>query len=173
MPPSALPPAWARQPSSSASEPVTARPDISAEEARAICQRLLDATGRAYLERDFAAYASNYAVPSDLHSFGAVRLVADIADLHELFAEILAYFDSIGLTSLKRECLSAEVTRPDTISASFVSRLFSGERLLAPPVPAFALLRREDGAWRFASSQYATDDEGLARALRALPEQGT
>ncbi len=135
------------------------------EEARAVVQHLLDVTGAAYAARDFAAFAPHFLVPGDVHSFGAVRLIADLADLHDLFTEIMAYFDGIRLTALERECIAAEFDGPDKIKATHVTRMMCGNDLLATPFAGFSLLRRVEGAWKIASSQYATDDTRLAEAL--------
>ncbi|MBY6050036.1 hypothetical protein [Vannielia litorea] len=137
----------------------------SDEEARAISQHLLDVTGAAYRDRDYAAFAPHFVVPGDVHSFGGLRLVKDLADLHDLFTEVMAYFDQIGLTSLERDCIAAEFDGPDRVKATHVTRMMCGSSLLSSPFPAFSLLRRIEGRWMIASSQYATDDERLAKAL--------
>ncbi|MFY0635526.1 MAG: hypothetical protein JXQ91_17070 [Vannielia sp.] len=145
-------------------------PDSEAE-ARAISQHLLDVTGAAYAARDYAAFAPHFVVPGDVHSFGGVRLVKDLADLHDLFIEVMAYFDQIGLTALERDCIAAEFDGPDRVKATHITRMMCGNALLASPFPAFSLLRRIEGRWMIASSQYATDDKRLAEALATSWEE--
>ncbi|QDC08402.1 hypothetical protein FHY55_03710 [Oceanicola sp. D3] len=151
---------------------MTGGSDTSAEEARAISQGVLDITGAAYSARDFAAYAPHFVVPGDVHAFGGVRLVKDLADLHDLFMDVAAYFDSIQVTALIRSCISAEFDGPDVIKATHITRMMSGTQLLAPPFPGFSLLRRIDGVWKVSSSQYATDDPKLINALARPAELG-
>ncbi|MBS8227652.1 hypothetical protein [Vannielia litorea] len=135
------------------------------DEARAIAQHLLDETAAAYEANDFSAFAPHFMLPGDVHTFGTARLISDLADLYDLFSRVRMFFDNIGMTSLERDCISAEFTNAETIKATHITRLLNGTTLIYPPSPAFTLFRKVEGRWKIASSQYATTEPGLDDAI--------
>ncbi|MDF1872376.1 hypothetical protein [Vannielia sp.] len=145
--------------------------DRSPETARAIHQSLLDRSGEAYRTGSFELFAPCFALPTEVHTFEATRKITNEAELEALFDDTLNVLTKAGaqLIRIATEALFAD---ENTIKATHSSRLVIGDRLLAGPFPIFFLVKRSQGAWRLAASQYAVDrPTSFAEALSGVPTQ--
>ncbi|MDJ0823821.1 MAG: hypothetical protein QNJ09_18690 [Paracoccaceae bacterium] len=123
-----------------------------------ISDYLLRKTGEAFISGDFDSFAECFELPQDIETFEGQRHLETLEDLRSLFTSLQGYFRSLGVTSLERHCIEAKYRDPDTIAATHQSRLMTGSVLLRAPYPAFSVLKRRDGVWRVAFSQYAISD---------------
>ena len=123
-----------------------------------ISNELLATTGEALVGGDFDSFSACFELPQDLETFEGQRRLETRDDLRALFTSIQAFFRSLGVTLLERHCVEAKYRDPETIAATHQSRLMAGSVLLRAPYPAFSILKRRDGVWRVAFSQYAISD---------------
>ena len=134
-----------------------------------ISQALLDKTGRAYFEDDFETFATCFLLPQHVATHDGSRHLRDRADLRALYQSMRALFAARGATWLDRRCIAAEYADDDTVRATHESRLLAGDTVIQTGFPAFSILKRHEGVWKVAFSQYAVPDTEHARALGTLP----
>ena len=138
--------------------------------ARAVSRHLLEVTGRGLMSGDFALFAPCFLLPQDIATYEGSRTVTTHEELRAVFDGVRAHFRTQGVTDMVRECVAAEFQGPDTIQATHQSWLLSGGRLVQPSYPAFSILRRVQGIWKVAFSQYAiADAPGHVAALTGAP----
>jgi len=133
---------------------------------RAISQRLLDTTGAAYRNDDFATFAECFLLPLTVSTFEGDRRVTARTELREVFDNVRAYLASLGVTDLARRCVSVDRVSEDRIEATHISELRCGDQLLSHPYPGFSVLVRcADRIWRVADAQYALEHQDFAEAV--------
>lgn len=142
-------------------------------EAGQIATRLLDLTGQALLNGDAAGFIDCFSVPHRVSTFEESYIIADKAGLRRVFFQMCASLRQLGVTDMVRHCIAASFRDVDTVAHSHISHLMAGHVQACEPYPCFSILRRQDGIWRVASSDYALDSSSLqAKALGAGASTG-
>jgi hypothetical protein len=141
-----------------------------ASDPRAISQDLLDRTGKAYVMGDFDSFAACFLLPQHVATHDGTRYLETREDLRAMFDSMRAFFAERGATHLDRVNVAAEFTGADTISATHHSRLMAGDRVIQTAYPAHSILKRHDGAWKVAFSQYAVPDAAHSGAMGTLTD---
>ena len=141
-----------------------------ASDPRAIHQDLLDRTGKAYATGDFDGFAACFLLPQDVATHDGTRRLETRDDLRAMFASLRAFLAERGATHLARVNVAAEFTGPDTISATHHSRLMAGDAVIQTAYPAHSILKRHDGTWKVAFSQYAVPDAAHSGAMGTLSD---
>lgn len=136
------------------------------ETAREVHDFLLDRTGSALMSGDFDMFASCFALPQEIHTFDGSRLIKAPEDLRKIFNDVRAHFKSHNVTELVRTIMDAEFRDPDTVATTHVSRPLNGSLITQDPYPVFSILKRVNGVWKVAHSEYAIRNEhALTKAL--------
>jgi uncharacterized protein (TIGR02246 family) len=138
---------------------------------RAVHQDLLDRTGQAYRDNDFDAFAACFLLPQHVATHDGSRHLQTRDDLLAMFTSMRAFFAEKGATHLDRRSQAADHDGPDTIRATHESRLMAGDRVVQTAYPAYSILKRHEGVWKVAFSQYVvdTDQSGALGALAPAP----
>jgi len=139
---------------------------IGNQAARQISEDLLERSGASLVQGDFETFADCFLLPQDMETFEGRRSIETRDQMREIFEAVRQFHQRSGVTELVRHCVEAEFRTEDIVEATHESRLVAGERLIQRPYPVFSVLKRVDGVWRVASSQYAiVDAPGLNQAL--------
>ncbi|WP_458791063.1 hypothetical protein [Yoonia sp. MH D7] len=149
----------------------TQKTDTSNPIARKIGNNMLKETGAAIMTKDFARFAKSFSLPHMLTTFDAKGIIETEAELEHIFDANHAYFTALNVTDIVRVCTSADFDGPDTVKAMHVTQLMSGTQRVKDPYPAFAIITRTGGVWRFSKSDYAVgQDSSLTKALNQLSQ---
>lgn len=132
--------------------------DTTHERAMAIAEELLKRTGDAYVSGDAEAFADCFLLPQEIDTLDGKRLITTRAEIIATFEAMREYFRVEGITIMDRRCVSAEFSNPDTITHTHESRLLRGDMQVREPYPSLSVLRRVDGEWKIAYSQYIITD---------------
>lgn len=137
---------------------------------RAIHQDLLDRSGKAYVEGDFDSFAACFLLPQHVATYDGTRHLETRDDLRAMFDSMRAFFAERGATHLDRQNVAAEFIAEGTISATHHSRLMAGDVVIQTAYPAHSILKRHEGAWKVAFSQYAVPDAAHSGAMGTLSD---
>ncbi len=140
------------------------QPDLKT--AKDISEHLLKVTADALMQQDFDSFAAVFGLPQTMTTEQReIRLVTR-DDLKTTFDQMCAYFQSLGVTELRRVCEAAEFHGPDRVEATHISYVIGDGKDLTPPYPVYSVLERLQGRWKITSSDYAlSDDKPQAQAL--------
>ncbi len=131
----------------------------SQEDARAIAQGLLAATGEALRAGDFVAFRNCFRLPQTVQTFNGSSVIETEDDLRQIFDRVRDHFARIGVTELVRHVVNVDFRDADTILSTHESRLLGGNELLETPYPVFSILHRTETGWVIGDSNYAIPDE--------------
>ena len=146
------------------------------KEALAISQDLLDRSGAALMSGDPTDFVPCFFLPHILNTFDKERIIKTEAQLLETFRLVSANYREDGITDLVRTAVSAEFISEDEIHSTHITRWLRGTQPVAEPFPIYALIRRHEGRWAVARSEYAIPEElRIARTLSrvGLPTEDT
>lgn len=127
--------------------------------ADAIVQHLFDATEEAVLAGDFAAFARVTTVPYTMANFECERTFSTEDELKEAFLTVTRALNSMGVSGLQRDIISAVFTSEDALKCAYMTRRFAGQMLVERAYPSIMTARCVDGVWKVDSSQHAVDGE--------------
>lgn len=131
-----------------------------------IYQDFLHQITRAYMARDFEAYAQLIRVPHDLGSFGPRLEVRNRKELKVLFDSICDHLTSESNGEYVRTCLTAEFVNPNKIVGVHETRLVSGGVIKDGPYPVKGIMRRIEGKWWVCGSDNAIEPaDGMGRVI--------
>lgn len=140
--------------------------DAATRTACDIAQHVLEATGRALMQRDFDRFRPFFLLPQTVTTAGKRVELATSDDLKAAFFNMCDHFETIGVTELRRTCIAAEFRGPDEIASTHESIVRCGENVALPPYPVYSVMKRVGDAWLVAGSDYMLDDDHpQARAL--------
>lgn len=131
----------------------------SSETAKAISERLLEATGQAMLSNDFEDFVQHFCIPNEIQTFEGRRIISTEADLRKTFKAVRTYYDKSGVTDMVRHCVAASFTDENTIVSTHETRLLTGAVISRAPYPLMSVLKFNGERWQVASSSYAIEDE--------------
>lgn len=134
-----------------------------------IGQDLLARTRRAYVEDDFALFASAFMLPHEHVMLHGAALLETEQDLWTLFDRMKTQFRGMGVDDIVRPLVSAEFVTPFTIHATAVTYLYSGGRLVNDPYPVRSTLLNCGGDWRIATANYAITLDSVDLASAIMP----
>ncbi|MEY1554894.1 hypothetical protein AB3Y40_04590 [Yoonia sp. R2331] len=133
----------------------------------AVSDYLLDITRRAYFERDRTGYAARFILPQVIDTIDGVRNLQTVADLMHVYDEMCRIIQTKGVIDFKRHTLSAVFEAPDTVRCTSISQHLYQDYRLSEEMMIHSLLRRRNGRWKIAKSQYVTADSRMNAALIA------
>lgn len=128
------------------------------ETARDVSEYLLDRTGRALETGDFDTFKTCFILPQEVDTFEGTQRLETEADIERTFNQVREHYRSLGTTQIERHCVSAVFKGPDCVEATHVTRVVAQDRILQNPFYVFSVLKRTEGGWKIAFSQYAIDD---------------
>lgn len=128
---------------------------------------VLDATGAAYMARDFEAWAKWFHLPQTAGTFNGDRVIETRDELKDIFDAMCQHFDAMGVVELRRKTLEARFLDEDTLQATFSSRRVLRGHVFSDEMIAHGFLNRINGEWRITEYRYATDDSDFMRAIHA------
>ncbi len=132
---------------------------VSAFKAHAICDDILQRSGPALIARDFVAFASCFAVPTEVLTFEGARFLTTSEELRVAFEGGCAHFRSSGAQQLIRHIVVAELTDLHTISSTHECRVLGHRIVLLQALYAVhSTLKLMDESWRITRSCYAVED---------------
>lgn len=140
--------------------------------ARAVTERILDATGKAMLAGDFETFRSYFLLPHFISTLDRKITLETEDEMHATFLKVREDYLRKQVTELIRYCDVAEFRGNDRIEAMHTTHLMSGNRRVVEPYPSFAVMKRVSGVWRVSSSQYAlekTTSVGRALHIQSQP----
>jgi len=137
----------------------------SSDSARAITTELLNRSGRAFVNGDFDAFLSCISLPYRLETFDGKRLVETEDQLRDVFEAVRMHHRKTSVTEMNRHVVEALFRDQDTILATFETRLLHKNILTQAPYPVFAVIVRENGAWKTNNMTVAVEDSAAHNAL--------
>lgn len=128
------------------------------EDAKAVHERLLEATRQAYLADDEDAFIACFLLPQTIVTQDGQRQMETRDDLRDIYRHTRSRFLALGVTDLIRVAIAAEYVAPDRIRTTHVSYVLQGRKLVTPPYPNTGELVRLPEGWRISSSEYGSTD---------------
>lgn len=131
-----------------------------------LVQDLLDHSGRALLNNDFAQFTTSFHLPFESETFDGKQELGTTEQLRNLFDQGRACFLRMGVTEMMRTVVEAELKTPACIVSTHVTR-FANHMQLAPySFPVFCVIKKIDGHWGVTRSEFAiADAPDLSRLL--------
>ncbi len=126
--------------------------------ARQVSEHLLKRTERAFLTDDVGEFKECLVLPYSIETFDGRRVLETPSELQELFYAIRTHHRKTGVTAIVRHVVEAAFKDPETIEATFETRLLNGTVLTQKPYPVFSVLKCIEGEWRARSMTFAIDD---------------
>ncbi len=139
------------------------------ENAKVICESILDLTRRALLEEDFDAYRQAFLLPHIHTTLEGTTFLDTEDDLKMLYTRMTRLFASLGVDDIHRVILSAEFSEPNRILARIEAHHLSGGRRVNTPYQITIELARCGQQWRSASANYIVDQDNAAIADALMP----
>jgi hypothetical protein len=131
-------------------------PTLSAHD---IANELLERTGAGLMTGDFGSFVGCFHVPCVIETLEGKRFLNSKCDVRTVYDNVRTYYRAQSVTSLLRECISAEFKACDTIHTTSITRLLrENEALFRRPFPISSVLRKFDDGWKITYSQYAIED---------------
>lgn len=138
--------------------------------AQQVSEYLLKRTEQAFLTDDFAEFEACLTLPYTIETFEGRRVLNTSEELRSLFAAVRGHHRKNGVTAMARHVIEAAFKDPETVEATFETRLLNGTVLTQKPYPVFSVLKYIDGEWRASSMTFAIGDSPSHNA--ALLDQG-
>ncbi len=121
----------------------------------ALYQTALDAVSAAVLAGDFAAYLAMLDLPYLVRMADGDVVLTRPQELEPTFRALSQGLARRGVTHYERVAREAQFQRADRIIGRHFTHMIAGTDRIAPPHAASAaLVRREDGRWRFTEASY-------------------
>ena len=137
------------------------------EFAQKIYQSILDGSGDAVHLQDFDRYRPFFLFPHVLDTFEGRTVIDTPEALRAAFDTVQACLGNLGVTRMERTCTMAEFADDRTIQGVHTTRLVGVEGTVVDTYAGLCTLRRVDGQWRVAISQFAEEQVSLpSRTLR-------
>lgn len=143
---------------------MTVTEDQTAWEPLQVLEYTLKVSGNAILSGDFDAFASIFYLPHKVTTFESNRMLKNKDDLFDVFSSVKDHCRMNAITSLVRECISAEFDTKKQIKAAYTSRYLVGVQQIGETTIAYGELSLFEGRWLTTSSQYAVADQRLSRS---------
>lgn len=135
-----------------------------------IADRLLQASGRALITGNVAAFVPLFVLPHKIETFDGISELISTEDVSATFRRVRSHMIRSGVTDMVRHVVAARFENNDVIASTHETRLVSGDTLVQEPFRVFSILWRVGDEWKLASSQYAIADcEDYNHALMAGP----
>ena len=133
--------------------------------AQAVARELLEVTRKAYMARDFEAFAKHVQLPNLIETSNGETTMIDHATLVSIFDEMCATFDALGVVDLHRRSTSASFVDAHTIETHYVTRHVLSDATFGAEVTGVGIIRFNGDRWLVAEHHYTTPSAPVLRAL--------
>lgn len=130
-----------------------------------VLEYTLRVTGDALLSGDFDAFASIFDLPHHISTFEGSRTLRTQDDLRHTFDAVHMHCVHHQVTSVVRECISAEFDEHGQIKSAHTTRLLVGAQQLGQTSMAYGVLRLKGARWLTTASQYAVPDKKFSQTM--------
>ena len=138
----------------------------SSNDAVEVVETFLAATGRAFMDDDFGAFARHFRLPSRIETFSGVADLRTEADLKRSYDGMKQHFAHAGVKEMLRMCVKADFAGPDRIESSHITHLLDGATWIETPCLCTAVFEKAGGDWKATAMSFAVDDRlGHAGAI--------
>lgn len=130
-----------------------------------VLEHTLQVTGDALISGDFDAFASIFDLPHNITTFEGNVVLKTPQDLRQTFDSIRNQFRQNRITSIVRQCISAQFDGAKRIKATHTTRLLAGAQQIGETSMGYSILTLKSGRWLGVASQYAVAEEHMSRAI--------
>lgn len=138
---------------------------------RRITEAHLRRTALALLNGDFETFSMSFHLPHSVETFNDGGVLETSDDLRQVFENVRAQYERLGVTDIVRHCVNAEFRDASHMIATHETRLLSGATLVQAPYPVYSVLKKFGNEWKGLHSSYAvTGNPDLEAAITSSCE---
>lgn len=139
---------------------------IDNHKAYLVSTELLEQTADAMLSGDFARFAARITFPYTLDTQTSQQVCQNMDDLRLVFFDVCRYLRQKNINLINRNCIAAGYQGPDTIVATYDTRLISNGVMTEDPFPCLMYLTEgTDEVWRVRQSSYPSSEGSAYRSV--------
>lgn len=130
-----------------------------------VVREMLEVTRAAYMARDLESFARHIQLPNLIETSNGESTMIDAEALKQIFQEMCAAFDALGVVDLHRRSTEARYVDEKTIEASVVTRHVLADAKFGAEIIGSGVLRFNGERWLVAEHHYSTPSAPILRAL--------